>query len=96
MSERRFEEKEHVSYYANFRHNPPKSIIDKILRYLGEKINPPYKSILDVGCGTGQSSVVWIPYFQNIIGTDISPAQINEAQRRNEFNNVNYMLVTII
>ncbi|XP_023221729.1 putative methyltransferase DDB_G0268948 [Centruroides sculpturatus] len=92
MAERGFERLEQASAYAKFRPSPPQFITDKILKYLEEKINPPYEHVLDVGCGTGQSSIVWKPYFRNITGCDISSAQIEEARKKSSFENVNFII----
>lgn len=88
----RFTKKEHASIYAKFRPIPPSVITDQIMKYLGEKISPPYQCVLDVGCGTGQSSLIWRPYFRNIIGCDVSPAQIEEANKRNQLENVKFIV----
>ncbi|XP_067136591.1 putative methyltransferase DDB_G0268948 [Centruroides vittatus] len=92
MAERRFEKPEQAAAYAKFRPSPPQFITDKILKYLEEKINPPYERVLDVGCGTGQSSVIWRPYFRNITGCDISFAQIEEARKKSSFENANFVI----
>ena len=43
---------------------------------------------LDVGCGSGQVTDMLSPYFTNVIGIDISEAQIEEANRTNRTSNV--------
>ena len=47
---------------------------------------------LDVGCGSGQSTWVLSPYFNRIIGTDISLAQIEEAKNFN-YRSIEFMWV---
>ncbi|XP_067136590.1 putative methyltransferase DDB_G0268948 [Centruroides vittatus] len=92
MAAGNFEGKEHVSFYVKYRPNPPEVITNKIIEYLGEKITSPYRHVLDVGCGSGQSSLIWKPYFQRITGCDISAAQIEEANKSNTFDNVNFIV----
>lgn len=92
MENRKFENRELAAAYAKFRPLPPQEIIDRILKYLEGKIQSPYGHVLDVGCGNGQSSVIWKPYFQNITGCDISPAQIEEAKKNYQVEGVNFIL----
>lgn len=44
----------------------------------------------DVGAGSGQSTGFFSPYFKNVIGTDISSAQIENANKANEGRNVRF------
>ena len=39
-------------------------------------------AIVDIGCGSGQSTFQWSSHFKKCIGTDISPAQISCANDR--------------
>lgn len=39
----------------------------------------PQDFAIDVGCGSGQSTRVLSPYFSRVVGTDVSPAQIQQA-----------------
>ena len=41
-----------------------------------------------MGCGSGQVTDMLSPYFTNVIGIDISEAQIEEANRTNGTSNV--------
>ncbi len=43
----------------------------------------PLNLCLDVGCGSGESTWVFSPYFNSVIGTDINEAQIEEAMFSN-------------
>ena len=48
---------------------------------------------LDIGCGTGKYSLALSPYFEKVIGTDISDNMINAAKRRSlneEIKNTDY------
>lgn len=44
----------------------------------------------DVGAGSGQSTGLFSTYFKNVIGTDISSAQIENAKTANERRNVRF------
>ena len=91
MSVRLFEGTAHAQFYAKFRPTYPDTLVEKILRFLSEKIPPEeWKVAVDVGCGTGQGTNRLARYFQQVYGFDVSPAQINEAQESNGYPNVFY------
>ena len=37
---------------------------------------------MDVGCGSGQSSLVLSPRFEAVVGLDVSSTQIDEAKKQ--------------
>lgn len=39
---------------------------------------------VDVGCGSGQGTVLLAPYFTKVVGTDVSPAQLEMALTNNK------------
>ncbi|XP_063286782.1 putative methyltransferase DDB_G0268948 [Pelobates fuscus] len=90
MATRLFEGKTHASYYQKYRFSPPQEVQDLIFNYIGERLSKPYGFAVDVGCGTGQGTKILVPYFEKILGTDISPAQIGEANNANDSPNVTY------
>lgn len=45
---------------------------------------------VDVGCGSGQGTVLLGPYFSRVVGTDVSPAQLRMAQLNSNPANVSY------
>lgn len=91
MSARLFEGTAHAQLYAKFRPTYPESLVEKILRFLSEKIPPEKWDVaVDVGCGTGQGTNKLARYFNKCYGFDVSPAQINEAKESNGFPNVFY------
>uniref|UniRef100_A0AAQ5YML2 Si:ch211-93g23.2 n=1 Tax=Amphiprion ocellaris TaxID=80972 RepID=A0AAQ5YML2_AMPOC len=45
---------------------------------------------LDVGCGSGQGTKLLAPYFTKVVGTDISPAQLEMASANSNPPNVSY------
>nr|XP_002121710.1 putative methyltransferase DDB_G0268948 [Ciona intestinalis] len=46
--------------------------------------------MVDVGCGSGQSTEVFAPYFDQVTGVDPSEKQIELARSGNKFANVEY------
>ncbi|KAM8934458.1 uncharacterized protein RCH25_004910 [Pelodytes ibericus] len=90
MATRLFEGKEHASAYQKYRFSPPQEIQDMIFNYMDKRLVKPYSSAVDVGCGTGQSTRILVPYFQKVLGTDISEAQIEEAKKTDVSPNVTY------
>ncbi|XP_040282914.1 putative methyltransferase DDB_G0268948 [Bufo bufo] len=90
MATRMFENKEHASYYQKYRFSPPQEIQDMIFSYLQEKLSKPYELAVDVGCGTGQSTIMLASLFKKVLGTDISEAQIEEANKTHKLPNTTF------
>ncbi len=44
----------------------------------------------DVGCGSGQCTVLYSPYFQKVFATDISCSQIETAKSQNYPTNLDF------
>lgn len=49
--------------------------------------------MLDVGCGTGQATHIFSPYFDSILGIDISAGQIKIANEKNRSENIKFQQV---
>ncbi|OXA56750.1 putative methyltransferase DDB_G0268948 [Folsomia candida] len=79
MSFRQFEEPSHASLYRKYREKPPEHLIERIIQFLKEKYSGPLNLVVDLGCGSGQCTFFLAKYFNKVLGTDISEAQINEA-----------------
>lgn len=45
---------------------------------------------VDVGCGSGQGTVLLAPYFTQVLGLDVSPAQLEMALANGSPPNVTY------
>uniref|UniRef100_A0A8C2E6X2 Zgc:162780 n=1 Tax=Cyprinus carpio TaxID=7962 RepID=A0A8C2E6X2_CYPCA len=45
---------------------------------------------VDVGCGSGQGTLLLAPHFTCVVGTDISPAQLEMGRKHVNIPNVSY------
>ncbi|KAJ8396349.1 hypothetical protein AAFF_G00019260 [Aldrovandia affinis] len=90
MAHRLFEGKEHAASYQKYRVSPPDMLIGQILAFLEKKKGKPFSLAVDVGCGSGQGTVLLAPHFDQVVGTDISPAQLEVAQSHGHAPNVSY------
>lgn len=64
-------------YYRAYRMYCP----DKIVDFLVNKFNiDKSKTLLDLGCGTGQICFPFSPYFNKVVAIDISEGMIKEAR----------------
>uniref|UniRef100_A0A1B6L1X8 Methyltransferase type 11 domain-containing protein n=2 Tax=Graphocephala atropunctata TaxID=36148 RepID=A0A1B6L1X8_9HEMI len=77
--------------YNRFRPLPPKDIIEKTVCFLKEGIRSEHlEQALDVGCGSGQSTEILAPYFEQVIGLDNSEEQLSQARKTTKYQNVSY------
>lgn len=76
--------------YSKYRSSPPEEVLSIILSYVKEKRRTPVQLAIDVGCGTGLGTRALAPHFQQMVGTDISEAQIEEAKKVPGFTNISY------
>ncbi|XP_069052350.1 putative methyltransferase DDB_G0268948 [Lepisosteus oculatus] len=90
MAHRLFEGKEHASAYRKYRISLSEELVNCILTFLHEKKGKPFVLAVDVGCGSGQSTASLAPHFQEVVGTDISPAQLEEARGQSHPPNVSF------
>lgn len=57
---------------------------------LHSQIKTPLTLAVDIGCGSGQSTKCLAAHFENVLGIDVSSAQIQEAQNSNTHTNITY------
>ncbi|XP_039262316.2 uncharacterized protein LOC120338397 [Styela clava] len=92
-----YEGKNVADAYAKYRPSYPKTVPEAIIGYLrnemGVGAQAKFERMLDVGCGCGQSTYIFADYFKSIVGIDISEAQIEQARKLNQFENISYQLV---
>ena len=93
---RLFEGASRAQAYALSRPKTPELVAEKAIEYMKPRNPLPqsgqYDCLLDVGCGSGQSTAVFAPYFRKIIGIDPSEEQINEARKANKLSNIEFMV----
>ncbi|XP_044525363.1 putative methyltransferase DDB_G0268948 [Gracilinanus agilis] len=92
MATRFFEEKDHAELYQKYRFVPSEELQKTIFSYLEEKTSKPYKIAVDIGCGSGQGTRLLAPYFDKVLGIDISEAQINQAKQLPNALNISYIV----
>ncbi|XP_049919281.1 putative methyltransferase DDB_G0268948 [Epinephelus moara] len=89
MAVRLFEGEDHAAAYLQYR-VAPLELISRIMGYMEKKTTNQFNLAVDVGCGSGQGTVLLAPYFTNVVGTDISPAQLKMAKAQSNPPNVSY------
>ncbi|XP_071477776.1 putative methyltransferase DDB_G0268948 [Diadema antillarum] len=85
-----FEGVSRADVYAKYRPTWPAKVHERIMSFLSTRRSPPYKLAVDVGCGSGQSTFSLVPWFERVIGFDISEAQIGEAIKANSVKHVEF------
>lgn len=90
MAVRLFEGQDHAASYQKYRPGIPEELQEIVLAYVQKKNKGPFTLAVDVGCGTGMCTRAMAPYFQKVVGVDVSEAQILEAQKVPGFPNVSY------
>ena len=66
------------SSYVAFRPDYPIELKERIKGY-SKKDYTPIKLVVDAGCGSGQSTLMWADECESVIGFDISESQIKNA-----------------
>ncbi|MCO7225395.1 class I SAM-dependent methyltransferase [Pleionea sp. CnH1-48] len=69
--------------YAKFRPTYPVELAQSL-----ETLVPQHKQALDVGCGNGQLTCLLAPFFEQVVGTDVSANQLQHAA---SLDNVSYL-----
>ena len=76
-----FQRKDIAAAYVQFRPVYPDTVKDEILKYARSKDTFQHDLAIDLGCGSGQSTLMWKDVFTQVIGTDISQTQIGHAPK---------------
>lgn len=92
MAYRLFEGKKHASSYWKYRISPSDHLMQQVLGFLEKKKGHPFELAVDVGCGSGQGTVLLAKHFSSVVGTDVSPAQIEMALQHAKEPNITYRL----
>lgn len=76
----------HASLYAAFRPRYPQALYDHLLKYVDAR-----NTAWDCATGNGQVAIVLSQYFDRVIATDISQAQLDNAQQA---TNIEYRITS--
>ncbi|XP_021179075.2 putative methyltransferase DDB_G0268948 [Fundulus heteroclitus] len=90
MAYRRFEGKEHAACYWRYRIAPSELLIQKVLDFLQKHRGGPFQLAVDVGCGSGQGTLLLSKHFASVVGTDVSPAQLEVALQQAKEPGITY------
>ncbi|XP_056320843.1 putative methyltransferase DDB_G0268948 [Danio aesculapii] len=90
MAVRLFEGKEHANSYWKYRISPSEELIGKVLQFHRNNKNSSNGLAVDVGCGSGQGTLLLAPHFTRVVGTDISPAQLEMGRKHVNIPNVSF------
>lgn len=75
-----FQGEDHAVAYKQFRGEMPEDIVKKIVEFVAQKFEPSQGIAVDVGCGSGQSTLPLAPHFKEIYAFDTSSAQIEQLR----------------
>lgn len=89
MAIRGYETKDHAAAYLQYR-VAPVDLVNRIMSFMQKKTPNQFDLALDVGCGSGQGTILLAPHFIKVVGTDVSPAQLEMALANNNPPNVSY------
>ena len=73
-----FTEPEAAARYSAHRPSGHLRVLQLVAEFLKEEL--PVDRALDVGCGTGHSTVALLPYAKSVMGIDVSSAMLAQAQ----------------
>lgn len=90
---RGFEKADHAELYAKYRPIYPTEVVTRIIQYArSNKTDGILSHMLDVGCGSGQSTEIYAPYVENITALDVSASQIEQANKASKNDNIKYLV----
>lgn len=77
-----FSEEEHAEGYAKYRPDYPQELHAAIVNFCQDKSKGSVLDLaIDIGCGSGQSTLALAGSIKHVVGIDVSAAQINQARR---------------
>ena len=95
---KRFYESSSIAHkYLQFRPTYTTPVAEAVMKYYRSQqqntnaISNKLELMIDVGCGSGQSTNIFHPFFETIIGIDVSSEQLKHARQQNKYNNIHYM-----
>ncbi|XP_042350238.1 putative methyltransferase DDB_G0268948 [Plectropomus leopardus] len=90
MAHRFFEGVQQASSYWKYRISPSDLLIRPVLYFLEKQKGHPFELAVDVGCGSGQGTVLLAKHFASVVGLDVSPAQLEVAVQHAKKPNITY------
>ncbi|XP_070694372.1 putative methyltransferase DDB_G0268948 [Pempheris klunzingeri] len=90
MTYRLFEDKKHASSYWKYRIAPSDHLIQEVLDFLEKQKGRLFELAVDVGCGSGQGTLLLAKHFVSVVGMDVSPAQLDMALQHAKEPNITY------
>uniref|UniRef100_A0A5S6R1C5 Methyltransf_25 domain-containing protein n=1 Tax=Trichuris muris TaxID=70415 RepID=A0A5S6R1C5_TRIMR len=81
-----------ASLFSRVRPQINSAVVDYVMSFVREKLKPPFRLHVDIGCGTGQSTSLFAPYFNSVVGVDSSENMIAMATQLNNQPNVSFRL----
>ena len=73
-----------AAYYAQYRRVYPAEVFEDITAHYGLDTNSRSKTLVDLGCGTGQITIPMAPFFEHAYGVDASADMLRVAQESAE------------
>ncbi|XP_028249883.1 putative methyltransferase DDB_G0268948 [Parambassis ranga] len=90
MTYRLYEGKEHAASYWKYRISPSDHLMQEVFDFLEKQKGRPFELAVDVGCGSGQGTRLLAKQFVSVVGTDVSPAQLELASQHAKEANITY------
>ena len=75
----RFSGTDFVELYDQYRPSPPEALLNQSLNYLGRTVP---RLVVDLGCGTGISTLIWKDRAEQVIGIEPSADMIAIANKK--------------
>jgi len=93
-----FKEIGHAQLYTKYRPVYHSSVYTAIIQFMKSGSTPAdnssrYRLALDIGCGSGQSTLPLATSFESVVGVDSSEAQLIEARKASTGN---WITMTIV
>ena len=91
-----YENKKLAEHYVKYRPKLNVEVAECLMSFykthqLGDNSGNLPRIMVDVGCGSGQSTNIFHSYFDEIIGIDVSKEQLNQARKQNMYKNIQYL-----
>ena len=89
---RYFESENIAANYAKYRPSYPTEAAEHVMNFYNQNNSlKKAKLMVDVGCGSGQATKMFQPFFERIVGVDVSPEQIKQANKQNKYTNIEFL-----